>query len=191
MHPNQVTVLLNEVQRGVEGSASKLLEAVYEELRVMAAAKMRSERSDHTLQPTALVNEAYLRLAGNLARLEDRGHFFGAAAKAMERVLVDHARAKSAQKRGGDAARLTFVDVGLEIDDAGLDVLGVHEALEELGRADEELAALCRYRYFVGMSLEQIAEINGQSLSTVKRQWTYAKAWLTERVERKGRSDDR
>lgn len=182
MPDRDVTYLLAELNSGSESASAELIEAVYGELKSMAAAKMRSERQNHTLQPTALVNEAYLRLTGSEGRLEDRAHFFGAAARAMERVLVDHARKKSAQKRGGDAVQVTLHDLGVESHDETLDVLGVHAALELLEQANTELAMLVRYRYYAGLTLEEIAAITDTSLSTVKRQWTYARAWLYERL---------
>lgn len=182
MSDSNVTLLLKKLKEGSDSASAKLVEAVYDELKAMAAAKMRSERVDHTLQPTALVNEAFLRLAGNQDRLEDRAHFFGAAARAMERVLVDHARKKSAQKRGGDAARVTLYDLKVETQDEQLDVVGVHEALGLLEKADAGLAMLVRYRYFAGLTLEEIAAISDSSISSVKRQWTYARAWLYDRL---------
>jgi RNA polymerase sigma factor (TIGR02999 family) len=182
MSNRDVTLLLGELNNGSETASAELIEAVYGELKSMAASRMRSERSGHTLQPTALVNEAFLRLAGSEGRLEDRAHFFGAAARAMERVLVDYARKKSAQKRGGDAVQVTLHDLGVAAHDATLDVLGVHNALAILEQADEELSMLVRYRYFAGLTLEDIAAVTDRSLSTVKRQWTYARAWLYERL---------
>ncbi len=180
MPDNEVTLLLEELNNGSKTASAKLIEAVYGELKSMASAKMRSERPNHTLQPTALVNEAFLRLAGSEGRLEDRAHFFGAGARAMERVLVDHARKKSAQKRGGDAVRVTFHDLGVQAHDETLDVLGVHTALELLEQANSDLAMLVRYRYYAGLTLQEIAAVTETSLSSVKRQWTYARAWLYE-----------
>ncbi|MFG0305788.1 MAG: ECF-type sigma factor [Phycisphaerales bacterium JB040] len=181
-----VTILLRALGEGRPDAPERLFEAVYDELRAMAEAKMRRERRDHTLQPTALVNEAFLRLVGNSEQLGQRAHFFGAAARAMERVLVDHAREKAALKRGGGGVRVSFDEVrdaGEPSDGAGvLDVLGVHEAIEHLEREDPALAMVVRYRYFVGMRLEDIAEITGVSLSTVRRQWAFARAWLFERL---------
>lgn len=182
MSADDVTLLLNAVRRGTPDAASRLIEAVYQELRGMAEGKMRAVRPGHTLQPTALVNEAFLRLVGNQDKLEDRSHFFGAAAKAMERVLVDHARRKQAQKRGGGVHRVTLQDVYEQPPDPDLDVLGIHAAVAALELESPELAMLARHRYFVGLSLEEIAEIDGVSLTTVKRRWTYAKAWLYDRL---------
>ncbi|MEZ6234656.1 MAG: ECF-type sigma factor [Phycisphaerales bacterium] len=182
MSADDVTLLLNALRTGKPDAPGRLIEAVYDELRQMADAKMRRERAGHTLQPTALVNEAFLRLVGNQEGLEDRAHFFGAAAKAMERVLVDHARQKQALKRGGGARGVTFLDVSAEAPDPNLDVLDVHEAIAALDRESPDLASLARYRYFVGLSLEQVAEIEGVSLATIKRRWTFARAWLYDRL---------
>jgi RNA polymerase sigma factor (TIGR02999 family) len=149
----------------------------------MAEGKLRGERPGHTLQPTALVNEVYLRLFFRPGtRLEDRAHFFGAAARAMELVLVDHARRKRAEKRGGRAARVTLQGIDVASPAAHLDVIEVHESLEALDRESPELAGLVRLRYFVGMTLEEIARNEGVSLATVKRRWTFARAWLYERL---------
>jgi RNA polymerase sigma factor (TIGR02999 family) len=178
MEKGQVTLLLQAARSGEEGATHRLMDAVYSELRAIADAKMRSERAGHTLQPTALVNEAFLRLVDNHAELEDRSHFFGAVAKAMERVLVDHARQRQALKRGGGAAKVTLEDVGGTSSGQALGVLEVHEVIETLDLESPELATLVRQRYFVGLTLEQIAEIDSVSLATVKRRWAFAKAWL-------------
>ena len=187
MSADDVTLLLNAVRRGTPDAASRLIEAVYQELRGMAEGKMRAVRPGHTLQPTALVNEAFLRLVGNQDKLAfsitaKSIDVFGAAAKAMERVLVDHARRKQAQKRGGGVHRVTLQDVYEQPPDPDLDVLGIHAAVAALELESPELAMLARHRYFVGLSLEEIAEIDGVSLTTVKRRWTYAKAWLYDRL---------
>lgn len=182
MSAGDITLLLKEVRRGDADASSRLIEAVYGEFRRMAEIRMRGLRPGHTLQPTALVNEVYLRLIGNQDQLEDRGHFFGAAAKAMERVLVDHARARNALKRGAGFARVTLSEVHGQALDSDLDVLDVHEAVDVMEREGPELASLVRYRYFIGLTLEEIAEIDGVSLATVKRRWTFARAWLYERL---------
>jgi RNA polymerase sigma factor (TIGR02999 family) len=129
------------------------------------------------------VNEAFLRLVGTQDQLENRAHFFGAAARAMERVLVDHARQKQALKRGGDRARVSLHDIHGPSAEPDLGVIEVHEVLAHLEREGPELAALVRLRYFIGLTLEQIAELDGVSLATVKRRWTFAKAWLFDRLE--------
>ena len=182
MDNQQVTMMLQALRGGEPDAPARLIDAVYDELRVMADVKMRAERAGHTLQPTALVNEAFLRLVGNQDQLEDRAHFFGAAAKAMERVLVDHARKKQSLKRGGDAVRVTLREVHGQSTDSNLGVLEIHEAVEALERENPELASLVRYRYFVGLTLDRIAEIENVSLATVKRRWTFAKAWLYDHI---------
>ena len=177
-----VTILLERVGSGDRSASSRLFEAVYDELRRMAASKMKSERDDHTLQPTALVNEAFIRLVGNQDQLTHRAQFFGAAARAMERVLVDHARERGALKRGAGAAKVTFEEVrgaeGADQTGSELDVLEVHEVLDRLETQDPQFARVIRYRFFLGMRLEDIAEVTGVSFSTVRRQWTFARAWL-------------
>jgi len=183
MSSDDVTMLLNAVRDGTPDAPNRLIDAVYLELRVMAEAKMCAARPGHTLQPTALVNEAFLRLVGNQHELENRGHFFGAAAKAMERVLVDHARQKKALKRGGNAERLTLHDIHADSSGPNFGILEIHEALATLEEESADLASLVRYRYFVGLTLEQVAEIYGVSLPTVKRRWTFAKAWLHDRLD--------
>ena len=182
--PN-ITILLDRVEAGEPQAAARLFDAVYDDLRDIAAGKMAGERENHTLQPTALVNEAFLRLIGNVDDMSCRAHFYGAAALAMERVLVDHAREKRALKRGGQAARVCFDEVrDLAEGQTGrtfgghLDVLAVHDALSLLAREDEDLAAVVRYRYFVGLTLEEIAALMGGSVSTVRRRWAFARAWL-------------
>lgn len=182
MSADNVTLILQALRAGSTDAPGRLIDAVYGELRRMADAMMRGERPDHTLQPTALVNEAFLRLVGNQDRLEDRAHFFGAAAKAMERVLVDHARQKQALKRGGDARAVALSELHEQAPDADLSVLDIHEAITALDREHPELASLTRYRYFVGLTLEQVAEIESVSLATLKRRWTYARAWLYDRI---------
>lgn len=183
MELEDVTELLKAVNRGAPEAAQRLLSAVHGELHRMAEHQMRAERPGHTLQPTALVNEAYLRLFSGNVRVEDRAYFFAAAAKAMERVLIEHARRKRAQKRGGDAARVTLNDLDVATTNLQLDVFDVHESVEALERESPELASLVRYRYFVGLTLEQIAEIEGVSLATLKRRWTFARAWLYDSLE--------
>ncbi|MEM7201662.1 MAG: ECF-type sigma factor [Planctomycetota bacterium] len=179
-----VTKLLRAVGQGDAEADARLIDAVQNELHQMADARMRAERSGHTLQPTALVHEAYLRLHPAAAGLESRAHFFGAAAHAMERVLIDHARTKKAQKRGGDKTHVTLNELEIASPYGGLDVFEVHEAVEALERESPEMAMLVRYRYFVGLTLEQIVEIEGVSLATLKRRWTFAKAWLYDRLGR-------
>jgi len=182
MSETPVTVLLREMGDGRSEAASRLLEAVYDELRQMAEVRMRRERADHTLQPTALVHEAFMRLVGNQSELTGRSHFFGAAGKAMERVLVDHARARNAEKRGGGEKPLSLRDVhpGAGMPDFG--VLELREVVEQLEGLSPENAEYVRLRCFVGLSLEEIAAAKGLSLATVKRRWAFVRAWLYDRL---------
>ena len=179
---SDVTRILNAAAQGDSGAASELLPLVYEELRRLAAAKMASENPGQTLQATALVHEAWLRLTGDENRKwNDRTHFFAAAAEAMRRILVDNARRKRAQRHGGGQQRVELTDVALAApnDDQ---ILAVNEALEKLAAQDKQKAELVKLRYFVGMTIEEAAEVLGISAPTVKRHWTYARAWLAEEI---------
>jgi RNA polymerase sigma factor (TIGR02999 family) len=177
-----VTELLVAANRGEARAQGRLLEAVYAELRKLAAAQMRRERAGHTLQPTALVNEAYLRLVDGEVAWENRRHFFGAAAEAMRRVLVDHARRRDAEKRGGDLERVTLEGLEIPGDDHSLDLVELDDALAALTAHDARLGKLVELRFFTGLTIEQSAEIIGISLATAKRDWAYARAWLAERM---------
>ena len=159
-----------------------LVSAAYHELRRIAGALMRGRQNGQTLQPTALVNEAYLRLARGDTRWDSKAHFFGAAARAMRQVLVGHAREKSAQKRAGGAVRVTLRDLPVEAAAPQADVLMLDEAMTALARFDERLARTMELRYFAGCSLPEIAEVTGRSLATVKRDCTFARAWLCEYI---------
>ncbi len=178
---SDVTQLLQAASAGDTKAAQELLPLVYEELRRLAARKMAQEARDHTLQPTALVHEAWLRLAGDeAARFENRAHFFGAAAEAMRRILIDRARRRLAAKRGGGAEPLD-VD-GIEIPSPAPDdetLLRVNEALEKFAAMDPRKAELVKLRYFVGMNFEETAAALGIAVPTAKQWWAYARAWLT------------
>jgi RNA polymerase sigma-70 factor (ECF subfamily) len=184
MNNNDVTRLLDAAGGGDRQALARLYERVYSELRQMAAAGMRRERGAHTLQPTALVNEVYLRLAPG-GRFENRRHFFGAAAQAMRRILVDHARQKSAEKRGAGAERVTLSDLDVSAPEEDLDVLSVNAALDRLSEEDPRLAELVSLRFFAGMSIEDTARALDVSPATVKRDWVFARAWLCEQVQSK------
>jgi len=179
-----VTGLLVAWGSGDAGAAERLLPAVYEELRRQAGRAMRREGDVHTLQATALVHEAYLRLVDQ-RRVEwrSRAHFFAIAAQMMRRVLVDHARTRLAAKRGGELQRVTLGDVGAAADDSGggngdIDVLALHDALEQLAVLDPRQARLVELRYFGGLGIEETAEALDISPATVKRDWAVARAWL-------------
>lgn len=181
---NDLTHILNlDASAGQGRAANELLSLVYEELRRLAAAKMVSEEPGHTLQATALVHEAWLRLTSDeKRRWNDRTHFFAAAAEAMRRILVDNARRKHAQRRGGRAQRTELPEIAcLESQNAD-QVLAVSEALDKLAAQDQQKAELVKLRYFVGMTIEEAAEVLGISSGTAKRHWAYARAWLAQEI---------
>jgi len=182
MSETDVTVLLQAASRGEEGAFDRLVPVIERRLHELAVARMRRERADHTLEPTELVHEAWIRLAGGEQRWEARTHFFGAASEAMRRVLVDHARRRAAEKRGGGVERVTFHELKVQSDEPDIDVLGLNEALEALEREDPRLSGVVRLRYFGGFGIHEVAELLGVSPATVKRDWTYARAWLLERM---------
>jgi RNA polymerase sigma factor (TIGR02999 family) len=175
----QVTQLLRELRRGNAEAQSRLIEVVYEELHRMAQRYMRRERSDHTLQPTALVNEVYMRLASQSAGpFENRSHFFAVAAQVMRRILVDYARAAHSSKRGGGAHKITLDDALIYSDNESLEMLAIDRALTRLEELDPRQARIVELRFFVGMTEEEIAEVLEISARTVKRDWQVARAWL-------------
>jgi RNA polymerase sigma factor (TIGR02999 family) len=175
---SEVTRILSAVRAGGVESAQELYAVVYAELRRLAGARMLRERNDHTLQPTALVHEAFLRLVGQEADWESRAHFFGAAANAMRRILVEHARARGAANRGGERERVSLG--GLEPpEDARLEELvAVHVALEKLEVVEPRKARVVALRYFAGLSVEEVASALQVSRQTVMLDWSYARAWL-------------
>jgi RNA polymerase sigma factor (TIGR02999 family) len=174
--------LLEEVNAGDAEAFESWFRLAYGELRRMAASLMRGQMNGHTLQPTALVNEAYLRLAQGEIRWDSKAHFFGAAAHAMRQVLVAEARRRSTQKRAGEAVRVTFTDLAVPAEEPHLDLLALDEALDALGQVDERFTSVLELRYFGGFSLEETAQVTGCSPATVKRDWAYARAWLYERM---------
>ena len=177
-----VTRILIDLRRGDADAAGELLAIVYGELRGLAEAKMRAERADHTLQPTALVHEAFIRLLGDGGGdWENRAHFFGAAAEAMRRILVDHARRRGALKRGAgrDRVDLDAAQAAAANED---DVLEVSEALDRLAQEHPQKAEIVKLRYFVGLTIEEVAGILNISVRTVNRDWVFAKAWLYREV---------
>ena len=185
--PHDVTALLLAWRAGDASAGDRLLPLVYDELHRQAARAMWREDAAHTLQATALVNEAYLRLVDQ-RRVEwkSRAHFFGIAAQAMRRVLVDHARGRLAEKRGGAMQRVTLGDAGAAASgdaDADLDVLALHDALERLAALDPDQARLVELRYFGGLGIDETADALGVSAATVKREWAVARAWLRRELE--------
>ena len=179
---SQVTCILERAQRGDPQAAEELLPLVYDELRRLAAHRLTGERHQQTLQPTALVHEAWLKLLGDQGR-EWNGsqHFFAAAAEAMRRILVDRARRRLAAKRGAGASPLDADDLDIPAPAPDDQLLAVNDAMEKFAAVDERKAELVKLRYFVGMSFEEAAEALGIAVPTAKQWWAYARAWL--RVE--------
>lgn len=181
-----VTDLLRAWSGGDEHALAQLLPLVEAELRRLARAYMARERGGHTLQPTALVNEAFLRLLdARHVRWQDRAHFVGIAARLMRRVLVDHARSRGYQKRGGGAVRVTFTEeVAVALNSApGLDLIALDRALEEFAVVDARKARVIELRFFGGLSVEETAEVLHLSTDTIKRDWRLAKLWLLRALE--------
>ena len=179
---SDVTRILESVTRGEAAASDRLLPLVYEELRKMAAAKMAREAPDHTLQPTALVHEAYLRLVSGEASWDSRAHFFAAAAEAMRRILVDQARRKLRIKRGGGRQRIPLDEHRLAEHRDPYELLMVNEALDDLARSDEQAAQLVRLHYFGGCTMEESAATLGISTRTAYRDWAFARAWLRRQI---------
>ncbi len=182
---SDVTQILNAIERGDAKATDELLPLVYEELRLLAAQKLSREAPGQTLQATALVHEAYIRLVGDEPRSwENRGHFFAAAAEAMRRILVENARRKKTYKRGGSRARVELGEWILS-DESGKaldEILALDEALEKLERKDKLKADLVKLRFYAGLTIEQSAESLRISLTTAKTHWAYARAWLLREV---------
>ena len=184
----EMTVLLRRAEQGDPHAAAELLSLVYEELRRLAAAKMAHEAPGQTLQPTALVHEAWLRLGGEAqVQWGNRAHFFAAAAEAMRRILIDQARRKKAVRHGGGLAKVGANDTGLDLAAPAMDdeqLLLLNEALAALAAHSPRLAELVKLRYFVGLTLADAAEVLGLSLRTATRDWAYTRAWLFNEVKR-------
>jgi RNA polymerase sigma factor (TIGR02999 family) len=179
-----VTRILSVLRAGDTAASLQLAELLYDELRAIARREMAGERANHTLQPTALANEAYLRLvSAKDACFENRAHFFGAAAAAIRRVLVEHARKRSRAKRGADRRRVDLdgVDPAAPVPDE--DVLALHQALEELATFDADGARIVELRFFAGMTIPEVAKLLEISESTVERSWRLSRAWLRGRIE--------
>ena len=177
-----VTVILNAIEQG-SASTEELLPLVYDELRRLASARMKQEQPGQTLQATALVHEAFLKLLGSESTWENRRHFFAAAALVMQRILVDKARRKQRLKHGGDLQKAQLSDLDLLADDgADDDLLALDEALREFDRHDASKAELVRLRYFAGLSEEEAAKTLNISRATAARWWAYAKAWLFDKM---------
>ncbi len=184
---HEVTQILEAIDRGDPRASESLLPLVYDELRRLADARLGNERSSQTLQATGLVHEAYLRLVGpdpdHPPGWDGRGHFFAAAAEAMRRILIDRARARNAQKRGGGNARRIPLDACVAtLGESPGDLLELDEVLGQLLRVDPQKAELVKLRFFAGLTMPQAAEVLGVSLSTAERQWAFARAWLYSRL---------
>lgn len=182
---SDVTSILARIHTGERLATEELLPVVYEELRRLAAREFAAERTDHTLQATALVHEAYLRLLGPSAapQWESRGHFFSAASEAMRRILVESARRRLSLKRGRGASRLEIGAIDVAAPEISPDVLAVDEALERLAGHDRDAAELVKLRYFAGLTLPQAAEALGLPSRSADRLWAYAKAWLHREIQ--------
>jgi RNA polymerase sigma factor (TIGR02999 family) len=182
---DNVTQMLIKLSGGNQAAVNDLLPLVYDELKKMASNYLRRERPDHTLQPTALVNEAYLRLVDQTrVNWQNRAHFFGIAAQMMRRILIDHARAQKAGKRLGKVEKLQLdenIDKAVELD---VDLIALDEALQNLALMDGKLAKLVELRYFGGLTFEETAEVLGVSVITAKRHWELARSWLHRHLSR-------
>jgi RNA polymerase sigma factor (TIGR02999 family) len=183
--PEGITQLLIDWGKGDQAALERLMPLVYSELRRLAGNYLRRERAEHTLQPTALVNEAYLKLVDQRnARWQNRAHFFGIAAQLMRRILVDHARQRQAEKRGGaDQQRLSITSAEALVKQPEIDLLALNEALDELAQMDPQQSRIVELKFFGGLSIEETAEVLGISHATVERDWKLARAWLRRQLE--------
>ena len=180
-----VTQLLQQWSNGQEQALDRLLPQIHDELRKLAASYLRRERRDHTLQPTALVNEAFLKLVDQrAARWQNRAHFFGIAAQAMRRILVDHARAHAATKRGGELRKVSLDDAAMVGQVVDVDLLALDEALTRLAAMDPQQSRVVELRFFGGLTMDETAEVMHISAATVGRDWRMAKAWLSAELGR-------
>jgi RNA polymerase sigma factor (TIGR02999 family) len=174
-------------QKSAGKAGSELLPLVYDELRRLAAHRMAGQAPGHTLQPTALVHEAWLRLTGNQqAQFNGRTHFFAAAGEAMRHILIDSARRKKALRHGGGQVRVDMEEVILAAGTDDEELMAVHELLDKLAAEDPQKAELTKLRYFVGLTFEEAAEVLGISVATAKRHWAYARAWLYHEIQARG-----
>jgi RNA polymerase sigma factor (TIGR02999 family) len=185
---SEVTRILSAIEQGDPQAAEQLLPLVYDELRKLAAQKLAQEAPGQTLQATALVHEAYLRLVGEEgdAHWNSRGHFFAAAAEAMRRILVEGARRKQRIRRGGGRQRLDLDQLNLAAEGPGDSILALDEALARLAAEEKTVAEVVKFRYFAGMTIEQTAAALGISVRTANRHWAYAKAWLYQQLGPEG-----
>ncbi len=183
--PHDVTMILNAVSSGDQSAADELLPLLYDELRSLAARRLRAERPGHTLQATALVHETYIRLVDQTrVRWTGRAHFLAVAATLMRRILVNHERDRRRQKRGGQAARATLSESALQTPAPSLDLLALDEAMTRLASIDAQQNRIVELRYFGGLTVEEVAQVTGLSVRTVHREWAFAKAWLRGEVSK-------
>lgn len=181
---SEVTRILTDMEQGHTEASEELLPLIYDELRRMAAHKMAAERPGHTLQPTALVHEAWLRLVDSPAQSwQNRAHFFGAAAEAMRRILIDCARRKGRQRRGSGAEHLDADEIEIASPAPDDQLLALNDALDRFSTLEPQQAELVKLRYFVGLKIEEAAEVLGISAATAKRWWAYARAWLFHEIQ--------
>lgn len=179
----ETTRLLVDAGRGDPQAAARLLPVVYDELRALASRYFNRQRSDHTLQPTALVHEAFVKLVGaSGAEWKDRAHFFAVAATAMRQILVNHARARNAAKRHGRRARLSIAELPIADGAAGFDPIVIDAALNKLAELDARKARVVELRFFAGLAVEEVAEVLGVSRSTIEADWRLARAWLSKEL---------
>jgi RNA polymerase sigma factor (TIGR02999 family) len=191
MQTPDVTMLLDSWSKGDQHALDQLTPVVYDELRRLAASYMRRERQDHTLQSTALVNEAYLKLVDQKNVVwQNRAHFFGIAAQMIRRILVDHARAHKAEKRGGGAGVLSLDEAIGVPERRDVEILSLNDALTRLTELDPQQGRIVELRFFTGLSIEETAEVVGVSPATVKREWASARAWLFREISRKPEGED-
>ncbi len=180
----EITQILTQIQQGDPSAAEQLLPLVYNELRRLASARLAQEKPGQTLQATALVHEAYLRLVDvdKAQHWESRRHFFSAAAESMRRILVEQARRKSRLRRGGNRNRVPLAEADIEIETSQLDLIALDDALVQLAAESPELAEIVRLRFFAGLSHEEVAQILGVATITIKRHWRYARVWLLRQM---------
>lgn len=182
----EITEILQDWSDGKSEALDELLPLVYRELHLQAERYLRRERPDHTLQTTALINEAYLKLVDQKSvRWQNRAHFFAIAAQAMRRILVDHARARQRDKRGGEAEKISIEDATemASAEGVNIDLIALDDALKKLAKMDEQKARIVELRYFSGLSVKETAEVMSVSTDTIERHWTMAKAWLLRELE--------
>jgi RNA polymerase sigma factor (TIGR02999 family) len=189
---SEVTRILSQIEQGDPAAAKQLLPLVYAELRKLAAVKLAQEKPGQTLEATALVHEAYVKLVDGEANSHwnSRGHFFAAAAEAMRRILVDNARRKQSRKHGGQQQRLDLDDLDLELPEIPEDLVTLDEALNKLAKSDQKLAELVQLRFFAGLPLPEVAQMLGISSRTADRLWAYARAWLHQEIRGEPKKND-